>query len=904
MDSYFDKFDQAETPTLTLCNPNKEEICSLGGAYLGGAYNIKATMRFNALSELTFNFPSSIDAGVTPIPQYDYIKNKRLVKVENYGYFIIDTCEEDEDGKVPIKVVTAKSLEEELVFKNTGAYGGTVKLWDDISPENTLLYEMLLFAPNWSVGYVDATLQTLYRTFNQTSSTTIYNFLMTTVETAFNCIFTFDTDTRKIYAYATANATTNTDIYLSFDNLIKSTKLTEMSDELVTSMSVYGGGNLDIHAVNPLGTDTIYNFDYYKTTEWMSQDLITAINAWEAAILVQQPIYAGKLTTLNNLNITLIGQEADLVGFQGEYTTLEGLQKARIEAGLVFSDITALMVAKQVQINSKQSDITSTQSQITTINSQLLAIVTELSFASNFTTLQLLELNSFMYENTYQNQNLITTDSMTPVDIQAAAQGLYDQAVQVLTRVSQPRYEFSGDVSNFIALKEFQAFTNQLELGCVVTLEKSNGTLILPVLLEMVISFDDPSTFTMTFSNRLRLDNGEFIYSDLQGQVQQTSSTVNFNSLDWSNWTTDYKDDVSTFITSALNTANNALINSANQEIVINQNGLRGKTFIPATGLYSPTQVWLTSSVLAFTDNAWQTAKLALGSISVNGTTKFGLIADFLVGHAIAGNQLTISNQNNNFILDSTGAYLNNASFTLTSANQLSKISIDPTVGISVQTKIGGTWVNQLYIDNAGNLNFTGNLSGATGTFSGAISASYGTLGGWTINGSGLYDGYGNYIYSNGNMQLGALSINGGNATFAGNIYADHLIGQITNPQIQDGAVDAASISSVNADTITTGSMSADRIYGGTIHWPGASLGVTSTGAPALYATYFGIETTTTEIGGNLYVYGNTVEMVHNLRVDGTLDANGGTTDNNVSYTYGGTTHYMHFNHGIYTGHT
>ena len=279
MDSYFDKFDQAELPTLTLCNPNKEEICSLGGAYLGGAYNIKATMRFNALSELSFSFPSSIDAGVTPIPQYDYIKNKRLVKVENYGYFIIDTCEEDEDGKVPIKLVTAKSLEEELVFKNTGAYGGTVKLWDDVSPSGTLLYEMLLFAPNWSVGSVDASLQTLYRTFNQTSSTTIYNFLMTTVETAFNCIFTFDTDTRKIYAYATANATTNTDIYLSFDNLIKSTKLTEMSDELVTSMSVYGGGNLDIHAVNPLGTDTIYNFDYYKTTDWMSQDLITAINS-------------------------------------------------------------------------------------------------------------------------------------------------------------------------------------------------------------------------------------------------------------------------------------------------------------------------------------------------------------------------------------------------------------------------------------------------------------------------------------------------------------------------------------------------------------------------------------------------------------------------------------------------
>jgi hypothetical protein len=45
-----------------------------------------------------------------------------------------------------------------------------------------------------------------------------------------------------------------------------------------------------------------------------------------------------------------------------------------------------------------------------------------------------------------KNENIIKTDSMTSVEIQDAEQALYNQGKNVLTRISQPRYEINFDL--------------------------------------------------------------------------------------------------------------------------------------------------------------------------------------------------------------------------------------------------------------------------------------------------------------------------------------------------------------------------------------------------------------------------------------------------------------------------
>lgn len=890
MNKTFDYFGQPEVPYMILCLPDKTETHSLGLMY-----DTKINLRYNAIGDFSFTFPKSIDNGETILDAYTQIKNKKLVLVEDYGYYVIDDVQEVLDGSQPIKKVTCKSLEYELVSKRVSAYGGTVKLYDVISPEGTLLYEILQLAPNWTVGDIDVSLLTKYRTFN-ISDSTVYGVLSSDVSTAFECIFIFNSFTRKISAISYENATSQTDVFLSFDNLIDNAKISEKTDEITTCLSVYGGGSLNIRGVNPLGTDKIYDFSYYSTSEWMTSGLVIALENWNVLLSTQQPIYADSLTLLKTYNQEIIVLQSELTQLNSDYLSLEGVKKLRVQTGESLTSINAELQLKQAEIDSKQSEITNKNLQINTVKENLQAINSLVAFenTNNFTPSQLLELNNFIYENTYKNENIIQTDSMSTVEVQEAQQDLYDQAKIVLSRISQPRYEIEFEAINYIELQEFDKFTEETELGMVVTADLDSGT-IETVLLEMSLSFDNPESFSMTFSNRLRLDNGDFIYSDLFGAVVKTGSAVSFDNLKWSNWENNYKDDVTSFITSALDTTNNNLINNSNQEILINQNGLRGRTLNPVTNQYDPTQVWLTSSVLAFTDDGFETSKLALGSVSTPAGNKFGLVAEILVGNMIAGNTLTISNENNNFVLDGTGATLNNAKFNVNTTN--TKITIDPTAtrNFVIQKNEGGTFVDKFWVDNAGNVNFSGNLTGATGTFSGTLSASIGNIGTLVIDSNGLKTPDGtNYLRGNGDLKWGGLSISGGSAVFQGEIIATNLRGNL----------DWSNITNVPANRVayggSNGTMSGNALYGGNPYFSGISPtgGSLSIGGALAVNSQLTVGSSILAGGGitvnNFSIFNDDVYFGGNISVSG---GNGLTTTRTVSTPFGNRT--MTFSRGI-----
>ncbi len=875
MEQKFNVFGVPEIPQITLCNPNKTELYSLALAY-----NIKLSSKFNAISELNFDFPKSI-SGINNdvIEAYDFIQNKRLVKVDGYGFYTILDSQEDNSGDVTMKSVSCRSLESELIQKTVVAYGGTKKLYDILNPTGTIIQDMLNLAPSWSAGTFSTELLTKFRTFN-VSSSNILSFLTNDVATAFECTFSFNTEDKTISAFTISDSTKNTDIYLSFNNLIKKAVLSEKSDEITTCLAVYGGGSLDIRQVNPIGTSNIYNFDYYTNTTWMSQGLVNAITAWKTLVTTQQPIYSADLLLLETYNGDLLTLQSALATLNEEYLTLQGVQKARIQQNLPYADINTQLAAKQTQINAQNVLITNKQTQITNITNTLKAINTLVSFNTNFTTLQLKELDSFIYQNTYKNENIIQTDSMTLVEIQHQAQQLYDQAQSVLTRVSQPRYEIEMDSVNYIVQEDFKVFTNQTELGAKFTAEIEDGIFVETVLLQLDQDFNDPTQFKMTFSNRVRLDGANYTYSDLMGSVQKTGASVTFDSLKWSNWENNYKDDVTTFITSALDATTNNLVSNSNQEILINQNGLRARQTLSGGG-YSLKQAWLVNNVLAFSNDGFQTSKLALGEIHVpTGGTAYGLVADVIVGKLLAGNVLTITNETNNFVLDSTGATLTNAKFTL--ANTNTKVIIDPTSTRSfrIQKNIGGTFIDQFWADNAGNVNFSGILSGATGVFSGSITALSGNIGTLVIDTQGLKTADGvNYLRGNGDLKWGALSITGSTAIFQGDIYANKLVGQVVDPQIASG---------LNAGKVTHGEMSGNQVFGGFIgSGGGGGINLTQSGKAIVQGTFAILDSTTGV--AEVIVQGNTVTIDGSIAVDTGLGKSGTFTS--------GTT--FIFRHGI-----
>lgn len=803
----FNYFGQHEDYNIRLCNPNKEQIC-----LLNQGYNKMLNLVFNGMSEFQITVPKQIDGEV--FQYYDYITSKRLLLVDDIGYFLITLVKESNNGKLIEKQVTAYSLETELAFKKINLFDGTYKFYDPLNPSNTLLGK-ILSTSNWTVGNVDSDLLNLYRTFEIPDST-VYEFLMSNVETSYECVFIFDTFNRTVNAYTLSSLAKQTDIILSYNNLVTYLEVEEKSDEIVTALSVYGGNSLGISTVNPLGTNVMYNFDYFANTNWMSAGLVSAIQTWKAKVEAQQTNYSNLLTQYKDLNTNLVSAQSTLSDLKTTRDSIEGVVKVMIEGGLQnTSDYTneiTLLNNAQSAVDAQQTVIDGINLQLTTAKTNLQAINSELSFANNFTESEYTELKTYIIENTYQNESFTTTSSMTNSEIQDMSQQLYNQGQYVLSRVSQPRFSFSVESVNFVFLQDFQPFTNQLEMGSVIYVEKDDGIYYTPILLEMHIELDDPTKFTLTFGNRFKLDSDEYTFRDLFGDAVKAGSSVKFDSAKWGQYVNSgMNNTVSSFISSALDCAKNNVINATNQEILINQNGLKGRT--STTDGYSPNQVWLTSNTLAFTDDNWQTAKLALGQINYNGTTLFGVAGEALVGKIIAGNQLQISNDNNNFVLDSNGAVLNNASFTLVSQNQLSQIILNPAQGINILTRpnTSSAWTSQFYIDDAGNLTIAGRITSTTGS-----------IGGWQIGSDRLYNNAsGDYIASNGYGKLSLLSWTPASATFNGNIYASNLQGQVGTTQIRDGSVTAskldtlyatkAFVDSINADVATIGNIVATK---------------------------------------------------------------------------------------------
>lgn len=773
----FNYFGNHDDYVIRLCNPDKTEI-----GLLNGGYNKEVYLRFNQMSEIAITIPYQIDG--VKFTYYDRVLSKKLIKVDHIGYFLITQVEESDDGLVKVKECTAYSLEVELTFKKISLFDGTYKFYDPLNPSNTLMGK-ILSNTQWSVGQIDVDLYNVYRTFDIPDST-IYEFLMNDVESAYECVFVFDTETRKVNAYKLNNISKNTDIILDYHNLINNIDVTELSDEIVTCLGVYGGNELGVSAVNPLGSNILYDFSYFATPEWMEQDLIDAINAWQSRVDSQQKPYSDLLVKYKDKNAEINSAKSTLENYKVERDSIEGVVKVMIQGGQsntqAYRDKVNELNNAEAKIKSQQALIDRLTSERENINNGLKEINMALSFSNNFTEEQYERLKVFMIENTYQNDSFTITSEMTNIDVQDMAEQLYAQGKEVLSRVSQPRFEFEVDTANFLFLKEYIDFSRQLELANIVNIEKEDRLYVSPILIEIQFQLDDPTKFKLVFGNKFKQAGAEYTFKDLFQSAIKAGSSVNFDAGKWGEYVNSgMNNTVTQFIQSALDASKNNVINARNQEIVINQNGLRGQQS-KADGTYDPEQVWLTNNQIAFTDDAWDTVKLALGKLEYNGQSLYGLLAETIVGKLIAGNQLQISNDKNNFILDENGAVLNNANFTVVAKNGLSQIVISPDSGIQISTRPNknAEWVSNFFADNYGNL-----------TLNGTINTSAGNIAGWSITKDALRNtNNGDYIGSNGSGKLSLLTWGPNSATFSGNIYARNLLDKVQFNNFSDGVND------------------------------------------------------------------------------------------------------------------
>lgn len=411
----FSKIDFKEKPTLVLRNADGKAIQTLGYAH-----NLNAEIRYNETSTITFELPAYVNKQKTP--HYDDVVGMRIIDMLDWGQFILMNPSTTNDGIKEVKSCKAYSLEYELTYKKMSLEEGTYNFYNPVTPNDTIIGIILSYLPSWSIGEIDSKLIDKYRTFEE-SNVNIYNFIKSTVQDTYGCIFDFDTYKRKINVKSTSSSTSTAPVYISFDNLAKEIEIEEDSENIFTVLDVNGADGVTIRSVNPMGTNKIYNLDYYMNSTNFSDDMIEKWNSWKSTYESAQRTYYNITIEKMSLTSSILSKENELNELKNQdLAKLENQQSVYIEYLATLSDTDSddyskykrLLREVNSDIKSLKSDISDLQDEIDELKTQkdsvtedLVSINNETSFSNFFSDDELKILNRYFKEDAISDSSFV-----------------------------------------------------------------------------------------------------------------------------------------------------------------------------------------------------------------------------------------------------------------------------------------------------------------------------------------------------------------------------------------------------------------------------------------------------------------------------------------------------------------
>lgn len=677
----YNSLNRLEPPKFTLCNP--------GSVYVNNAVLRPVGMLTDhEAEEIVFNFnaTSELNLRVKRIPRedpeenahvfavYKAIQNRRLIFVDDIGYFMITSVDDGFDGSMHYKDIKAQSIDVEIQQKMVPFIpNGTYRFTTDETGTNKGILETIVETlPLWTIGFVDEAVATKWRTFEDVSETTnCLAFFLQNIQDAYECICIFDCINRTINVYSQDNYVRQTDVHITKDDFINSLDISESADDLYTAISVFGEDNVTISAINPLGSNVIYNFEYYY--DWMSDGLGDKVRSWQAAIAeAMEPYRKASLGYYHQLDVVsnyqmeidkidtqmkMYNRCRDNIVAESNTTFVASYNEVIAENGgtaiTIYPEIEDTIACIDNLIAECQSARDNTQILLNNANVYVVMyqndadkIRESLAVANYFTADEYAELCHYIFEGSYTDEYVITTESMTYEEKFDQMQILYDRAANRLAWISQPTQEFSVDVENFIFIKEFEKWSEQLETGCLINVELEMNDIAHLFLSNMTINYDDRK-LTMTFGNRFNKFDPKSLFDDMLGNISKTANTLNYIK----EILYPIKSGEFNAMKEALQTSRNlsmgAALSTDNEEVIIDASGYTSRKKLD-DGTYDPRQVKITGRTLVFTDDAWDTCKVAIGELLFgDGSYAYGINAETIIGDVIIGNGLQI--------LDSSG---------------------------------------------------------------------------------------------------------------------------------------------------------------------------------------------------------------------------------------------------------
>ena len=426
----FSRLDLQERPVLILKNTSGVPIGTLGSAM-----NITADIKYNEASVLEFNIPAQVDGVDTP--HYNSVIGMRIIELQDIGQFILINPKEVGDGVRKIKQCKAYSLEYEFTFKKLSLASSTYNFWNPVTPDSTLMQIILEMMPSWSIGSIDSELVGKYRTF-EVSDENLYNFIKGTIQESYNCIFDFDTMTRRINVKSAKSTVPTNPVYISNGNLAKEISVEENTESIVTRLDVNGADGVTIRDVNPMGTNQIINLDYFMNTDNFDTALINKYWSWKNTYKNYQRQYYNLSVEYSLQVMRKATEQAALVELEAEMVALENEQAVIIQAiagGLeeqsALDEVNTRIRAKQSEINAKKSDIRSAENYASLVYANLADINSRTKFESFFTREEYLQIDRYIKDDSVSESSFVVqvADSYTDDD---AGNSISNKTVSIL----------------------------------------------------------------------------------------------------------------------------------------------------------------------------------------------------------------------------------------------------------------------------------------------------------------------------------------------------------------------------------------------------------------------------------------------------------------------------------------
>ena len=887
----FDFYNNLKQSKMFLANPQKNYI----GTVIN-AQNIKLKQVLNNLFELDFILYEKVNGEFTE--NYNKYVKPRLIEVQNLGWFqIVEASEKfDDSSQETYKAVKCLMLENALIYRKIHNISGTFGLYDVTDIEHSLLH-IISKEVKWDIGHVSNSLLTKFRTFN-IDSMEIYNFLTTKVAESFECLITFDSYNKRINAYTLDEIGDDTNIVISRKNILREWEKSD-DDAIVTKLRVYGGddgmgGNIDIRAVN-FGLNYLVNFDYFMSDEWVSVGLKNGYNNYKTALDNIQTSYN---TTLNSLKTKL----SELTVLKAELTDLISLQSAQSQVMGVSiqshngrvpvpsdSDYTIYQNAVTSyntytsQIATKKSQISSKEAEVKTLENSLDNISDSVDISNYLTSEQLSELDLFIAEgDDFSDETFVITDIMSPQEAIDVKLELKQSAANKLVKISQPRYTLTIKASNLYSIQDdkdslisYNEWVEQLKLGNKILIKLRDDYSIIARLMSITVNFDNLSDIELTFTNKDSLEDSFSELAEIIAGAGRTANAYTLKSLGYDK-ASKITSPIREFINGTLNATKNAFVTNDNQDILIDEWGLRGRKWLESQNKYDDRQLWLNNNGMLLSSDGFKTAQLAIGLLTApDGEQYYGIATDVLVGNLIIGEKLRLTGSGaeldlsaNDSILGLSASITANINGLRTEFNQtLNNYSTTDEIS-SLINQFGDSLLDDISSNYATKIELSSSISQSASEILTAVSANYSTntsvnnlttrvssaessisqlateittkVSATNYNGetivsminqssskilmSALDIDLSGYVTFTNLSTAGQTTIDGANLK-TGTVVADTVrsswvyAGSINANQITAGTLNTGVIytGSINANQITAGTISGDRIRGGTI---------------------------------------------------------------------------------------